>query len=352
MDGCHGLLYACRQSTGRLIVAFLGGSGMWDFNVGKALMLMARTAPYIGLRILVYFGAAVGFVIVTGAGAGIGYGIGSLLHAPAGGAFWGGAIGFGLSAGLLYLAREYLLYLVKAGHIAVLVALMDGQALPAGKGQIAYGTAIVRSRFGEVSVLFAVDQLVKGVIRTMTGLLSGIAGMLPLPGLDALMRVVRAVLRIAVGFVDEVILARAIRTGADNPWAAAEEALVLYGQNHKAMLRNAAWLSLMVYALSFIIFLLALAPAAALVYWMPGAWSAGSVVFALLFAWAFKAALLEPLALAMMMQSFFVVTDGQAPDPQWHARLGEISDRFRQLAERARDWVRKPATPGADQAPA
>src|SRR5690606_41555871 len=144
---------------------------MWDFNVGKALGLMARAAPYIGLRILVYFGAAVGFVIVTGAGAGIGYGIGSLLHAPAGGAFWGGAIGFGLSAGLLYLAREYLLYLVKAGHIAVLVELIDGRALPGGKGQIAYGTEIVRGRFAQVGVRFAMARLVPGGIRASSGLL-------------------------------------------------------------------------------------------------------------------------------------------------------------------------------------
>ena len=317
---------------------------MWDFSFGKALALMARTAPYIGLRILAYFGVAAAFIFVTGTGAGIGYGIGAFADRDfqMTAAFWGGAAGFGLSAGLLYLAREYLLYLVKGGHIAVLVELMEGRELPAGKGQIAYGTGVIRERFGEVSVLFAIDQIVKGVIRAITGLLSGIAGMLPIPGLDALGRVVRAFLRIAVGFVDEVILAQAIRTRSNNPWTAAEEALVLYGQNHRAMLKNAAWLAVIMYGFSIIVFLLALAPAAALAYLLPGAWSAGGFVFALIFAWAFKAALLEPLALACMMQAFFTVTAGQEPDPEWQARLTQLSDRFRALAERARDWARRP----------
>jgi len=49
-----------------------------------------------------------------------------------------------------------------------------------------------------------------------------------------------------------------------------------------------AWLTAMVYGLSFIVFLLMLAPAAAVVYAIPGAWSAGGFVFAILFAWAFR----------------------------------------------------------------
>ncbi|HET9962958.1 MAG TPA: hypothetical protein VFQ34_11525 [Nitrospiraceae bacterium] len=258
--------------------------------------------------------------------------------------FWGGALGLGLSAGLLYLVREYLLYLVKGGHIAVLVELLDNRGLPSSGGQIAFGTEITRQRFGEVSVLFAIDQLVKGVIRAITQLLSGMAGMLPIPGLNALIRVARIFLRIAIGLVDEVILAQAIRSRSHNPWAAAEEALVLYGQNNRAMFRNAAWLSVIMYAVAIVVFLLALVPAAALVYLLPGAWSASAFILAFIFAWAFKAALLEPLAIACMMQAFFTVTAGQEPHPEWHAKLTQLSDRFKALAEGARNWARRPAS--------
>ena len=98
---------------------------------------------------------------------------------------------------------------------------------------------------------------------------------LPIPGLDNLKGVVNGFLKIAVGLVDEVILAHAIRTRSENPYASAKEALVLYGQNAKPMLKNAAWLTLFTYGLSFLVFIIMLAPAAAVVYMIPGAWSAG-----------------------------------------------------------------------------
>jgi hypothetical protein len=162
---------------------------------------------------------------------------------------------------------------------------------------------------------------------------------LPIPGLDRIMGVVRAYLRLAVGLVDEVILAHAIKTRSENPWASAREALVLYGQNARPMMVNAAWLTAFVWVLSFFVFLFMLAPAAAVVWLIPGAWSAGGLVFAIVFAWAVKAALIEPFAIACMLQVFFKVTEGQTPDPEWEARLTKISDKFRDMGTKAASWM-------------
>ncbi len=49
------------------------------------------------------------------------------------------------------------------------------------------------------------------------------------------------------------------------------------------MLKNAAWLTIIMYVLSFVVFLVMLAPAAALVWFLPNGWSAGGFVFALIF---------------------------------------------------------------------
>jgi hypothetical protein len=309
---------------------------MWDFSIGRALAMMVQTLPFILLRMAVYFGVAVGYVLVTGTGAGIGYGIGGFGDEEfrAGSTFWGGLIGFGLFAAAMYWAREYILYLVKAGHIAVLVELLDGKPMPEGRSQIAHAAETVRSRFAQASVLFAIDQLVKGVIRAITGLVRGILSVLPLPAVQQLAGILHAFLRVAVGFIDEVILAHAIRTRSDDPWNSARNALVLYGQNYRVMLRNAAWLAAFIYLLSFVVFLVMLAPAALVVYLMPGAWAAGGVVFALIFAWSVKAALLEPFAIACMMQVFFRTIEGQQPDPQWEAKLEQMSAHFRKLKAR------------------
>lgn len=319
---------------------------MWDFSIGGALSMMARTMPFIVLRIAVYFAIAVGYVLVTGTGAGIGYTVGLFGDEGfrANSALWGGLFGFGLFGAAMYWAREYILYIVKAGHIAVLVELLDGKPMPDGKSQITHATAVVKERFLEASVLFGIDQLVKGVIAAVTGLVRGILTVLPLPGVNQLAGILHAFLRVAVGFIDEVILAHAIRSRSTSPWASAKDAVILYGQNYKTMLKNAAWLAGIVYGLSLIVFLIMLAPAALVVYLMPGAWSAGGFIFALIFAWSVKAALLEPFAIACLMQVYFRTIEGQTPDPEWEAKLEQMSAKFRELKAKALGAGRSPQT--------
>ena len=326
---------------------FAGRTGMWDFSIGRSFELMVKTMPFIVFRVLVYAGIAVAYVLVTGVGAGVGWGIGAFGDDDFRGAsiFWGGAIGFGLTAGVLYFLREYILYVVKAGHIAVLVKLIDNEPVPDGQGQIGYATEVVKQRFAETSVLFAIDQLVKGVLAAIIGIVQGIATLLPIPGLQNIVGLVRAFLRISVGFVDEVILAYAIRTNSTNPWASAQTALVLYAQNYKVMLKNAAWLTLITYGLAFVVFLVMLAPAAGIVALFQNGWAAGGFVFAIIFAWAVKAALIEPFAIACLMQAYFRTIEGQAPDPEWDARIGSVSRKFNEIKDRAVRWV------GGDGAP-
>ncbi len=279
-------------------------------------------------------------VVVTGAGAGTGYGIGLVGDEEfrATSTVWGGIAGFGLTAGVVFFLRDYLLYMVKAGQIAVMVEYLDGKPLPYGQGQIAYARRVVTERFGQASALFALDRLVRGVIAVITGLVEGVMTILPVPGLNRIMGAVRAWLKVAVGLVDEVILAHAIRTRSENAWEAAHDGLVLYAQNGRALLVNAAWLTLLCWVLAAVVFLVMLAPAAGLAWMLPDEASGGTFVFALIFAWAVKAAVIEPFALACMLQVFFNVTEGQEPQPEWRGRLTQISDRFRHLGERAVGW--------------
>ena len=321
---------------------------MWDFRIGTALGLMAKTLPFILFRLAVYFGVALAYVLMTGVGAGVGWGIGGFGDEGfrAASTFWGGVAGFGIVGVIMYVLREYLLYMVKAGHIAVLVELLEGHSLPQGRSQIQHATASVKERFGQASALFAVDQLIKGVLKALTGLVRGVFRLLPIPGAQQFLRVVQMFLRIAVGFIDEVILAYSFRTRAENPWGASREGLVLYGQNLKPMFKNAAWLSLIVYGLSFLIFLVLLAPAAAVAYLIPGGWSATGVVVALLFAWSVKVAVLEPFAITCMMQAYFKTIEGQTPDPEWEAKLDGLSAKFRKLKNRVSDSEASPVTEG------
>lgn len=320
---------------------------MWDFKLGAAIGLVLRTLPFVLLRLLVYLGIALGYMLVAGVGAALGWGIGSLFGAggQAAGAGWGGVLGVALFGGLMYWARAWLLYMVKAAHVAVLVELVNGGAIPQGRSQLEHGTNAVRQRFGTANALFAIDLLIKGVVRTLAGMARGL--LRAVPGSERLGALLQAFLRVALGFVDELILARMIRTGSEEPWESARKSLVLYAQNHRPMLRNAAWLAALMYGLSILVFVVMLAPAALIAWLMPGFLSGAAVLFAALLAWSIKVGALEPLALACMMQVYFQAIEDQQPDPQWEARMAQLSTPFRNIRQRAEEALRTPERPVA-----
>ena len=315
---------------------------MWDFSISKTLGIMMRTMPFILFRMIVFFGITIAYILATGSGGAIGYGIGRVSSDPdAQGTFavWGAVAGFGLVSVAVYWIREYVLYIVKAGHIAVMVELLQGKELPHGRGQIEHAKAVVTERFVETNVLFAVDQLVKGVISAITGLIGGIAAFLPIPGLDGLVKFINSVIRMSLTFVDEIVLGYAIKTGSSNPWDSARTGVVLYAQNGKTMVKNAIWLSVFIWVVSIAVFLLFLTPAASLLYFFPGQAGGWAFVVAVVFAWSFKAALLEPFAIAALMDVYFRVIEGQQPNAEWERKLDSASNKFRELGGKAMEWV-------------
>ena len=72
---------------------------MWDFSIGRSVSIMMRTWPFIVFRMIVYFGITVAYIMATGTGASVGYGVGHISADPDGPmsfALWGGVVGFGV----------------------------------------------------------------------------------------------------------------------------------------------------------------------------------------------------------------------------------------------------------------
>ncbi len=314
---------------------------LWDFSLATSLKALVRTWPFVLARMLVYGLVAMAYVLATGTGATVGWGLGALgepgfrLAATV----IGGAAGFGIVSLFLFLAREWFLYVLKAGHIAMLVAVLDGLPLPSGLAQLPTAARVVRARFIEANVLFVVDRMVMGVIRVVSGIVDVASTVVPVPGLA---RLVRAVLKVALGFVDEVILAYNIRIGSTNPFQTAQDALVLYAQNAGWILKNAIWLVLMVWSMTFLAFLVFLVPAAIALHLFPGPVANLGFVLAMVFALCLKAALLEPFAVASLIQVYFRAIEGQTPRADWRAHLDEVSSRFRGLGAAARSFAASP----------
>ncbi len=307
----------------------------WDFSLSQSLSAMMKTAPFIVVRMIVYFGIALLYIFATGAGGAVGYGFTSFGDGQGAGAFYGAMFGFAGASGLLYWAREYILYIVKAGHIAVLTHVYDGKDLPGGRGQVEYATNAVKERFADASVLFGVDQLIKGVLKVITGTLNTVANFIPIPGLSNLTKMASAIVKMSLTYVDEIILAHAIRTQSDNTWNSSREALVLYAQNYGKFVKNAVWLSLMMWALTIFIFFVMLAPTLAMISIFPGNIGFWGFVVAFILAWSVKAAVIEPVAMYALMQVYFKTIEGQEPNTEWEERLESASKHFRDLKEKA-----------------
>ena len=329
---------------------------MLDFRTGRILGLLLRTLPFIALRVIVYVGITIAYVVAVGVGSGIGLLFGKIGGGGGAGAGIGGLIGFGIVSGLLFWAREYLLYLVKAGHIAVLVELLDGRTIPNGKSQIDYATTVVKQHFATSSMLFGLNQLIRGILRVFNRLPVSIASWLPIPGLDAVVKLVDAVINTSLSHLDQVILAQILRSNSvaaagANPWAIARDSTVLYAQNYKGVLKNAAFLTFVIWGLTLLILLLVAAPIAALVglfHVQAGLWTFALAVIAAL---SLKAALIDPFATVALIQVYDKITAGQTPNPEWAAKLESMSGKFRELIQKAREMTLPPSAASTPSVP-
>lgn len=61
-------------------------------------------------------------------------------------------IAFGTVYGELKFGERYVMYMVKVGHISVVVELLKNGQIPDGKGQIAYGKKQVKKHFGSANL--------------------------------------------------------------------------------------------------------------------------------------------------------------------------------------------------------
>ena len=177
--------------------------------------------------------------------------------------------------------------------------------------------------------------------------LGAVSNVLPIPGLDSVVKIFDAVIKTALGSLDQVILGQILRQRADDPWITARDSVVLYAQNYRGILKNALALTFVVWGLTFVLFLLVLGPVAALVALVPKLAGFWTFALAAVVAVSLKAALIDPFAMTALLQVYAKQTTGQVPHPEWTHRLEQMSDKFRELVQKARATARPAATPSA-----
>ncbi len=308
-----------------------------DSSLGMAWRLLMLTLPYAFARFLALLAIA-GICFVW------------LVIAP-GGAWWIGnhvsaTFGFAwlipwlLAGGWVWATMiRYSLHLIACGHVAVLTRLITvGSIGNEGESQFSFGRRVVMSRFGEVTALFGLSVLVRGVIETIHQVLDRFGEMLPIPGLSTIANLLDMVLKAATRYFDKVVLSYSLACGDSDVWQSARDGLVYYYQNARAILKTSVWIVIAETALSALLFFALFVPAAAITALLPAALreieGAFTLGIAMLLAAAIRSAFIKPLFLISLIVRFHTLIEGQPLNQQWVSNLDQISDKFRQLTER------------------
>jgi hypothetical protein len=310
-----------------------------------ALGLFLKTLPYALVRFGILLAVSVitiVWMVVTFGGAAF---LGARIH-PWAGYGWM-FVGLGAAGVVWRLVVRYALYLVKAGHIAVITELVTrGRVGNGSEGMFGYGKRIVTQRFGEVNVLFGLDLLIRGVVRAFNRSLEWISSLLPIPGLDVLVGIVRAVIQAATTYIDETIFSYNLARGDENPWRSGKDGLIYYCQNSKEILKTAVWVVVLDKALTLLVWVVMLAPAFAVAAVLPASarvlGGGAALLIAVLFAANIRSAFLKPIFLIMIMTRFHVLVRGQFIDATWDARLSQLSGKFRELKSKVPTTVVEP----------
>jgi hypothetical protein len=321
-----------------------------EAGLGVSFNLLMKTLPYMLAR----FGILVAVSIITLIWISVTIGgtafLGQKIHPWVGYAWLG--TGLGVYGYVWRTIVRYFLYLLKCGHIAVLTELITHDRINnQGLGMFAYGKKVVTERFKEVNVLFLIDALIAGVVGAFNRTLNFVGGLLPIPGVQNLTKAIGAVLHAATTYIDETIFSYNLARGDTNPWRSGRDGLVYYCQNAKGVLKTAVGCVLLDYLLTAIVWGVMFLPAFLLAKVAP--FLAGWTLFAaLLFAWNFRAAVLKPLFLTMIMTKFHVSAQGQAIDETWDARLTSVSGKFAEIKQGIQDWWTKHPQPEGQPAAA
>ena len=139
-----------------------------------------------------------------------------------------------------FVINHYFAYLVKAGHVAVIAQTFKDGRVP--DNCVSVGKAMVKDRFGTANAYFAIDKLVSGAVKQLQRTLGRITDSLlgSLPGADSVKSATNFFLNISLGYIDECCLSYTFYNRGQNAYKSACDGVVIYAQNWKHLLKNAA----------------------------------------------------------------------------------------------------------------
>jgi hypothetical protein len=247
-----------------------------------------------------------------------------------------------------FVLNHYLGYMVKAGHVAVITEAVTTGNVP--DNQVEYGKRAVKERFLTSNVYFVLDKLVAAAVRQLQRAVKKITNAASfVPGMKNIQGVIDLFLNIALGYIDECCLGYTFLHKEQGAFRSAADGVVIYWQNWKTLLKDAAKTTAIVVGL-----ILAVTLAAFLVFgglFRLLGWN-GIVAFliAVLAAWAVKKAFIDSYMMVKMMVSYMEAAPSTEITFDLYDKLCGLSAKFKELFNKGKD--ENPAAKASDPEPA
>ena len=295
----------------------------------KAKDIYFKTMKFVWLKLALGCAVTVAAVILLAIFMLIGNAIGS-----GGGMYIMLIIWLILVGGIYKLAMYYVGYMLKAGHIAVIASAVTTGQLPAD--QFAYGKQMVQSRFAASNVYFVVDRLVSGAVRQLQKAVGKIGDFLDaIPGMGTVTSFVQTFIGIALGYVDECCLGYCFLKQGEGAFKASCDGVVIYFQNAKKLLKDAAVTTLIVMLLTLVSWAVPLF--LFVIIFRALNWSIiAAVLLAIIVAIVIKSAFIDSWMMVKMMVSYMQVAPSTQITYDLYDKLCGLSNKFKELFGKAK----------------
>lgn len=311
----------------------------------KPSAIVAKTFPFMLIRLLAYFVFFVGICIYTA----IVIWILGLIKPEGFFAVISFAIFGGGGWAIYRFVRDYINYMIKAAHVAVIADLAIKGGVPDGFNMYNYGVSKVKKFFVASNVLFGVDRLISGSVRQIQRVFNKIGDFLKfIPGIKGLTNIVNLFVDIILNYIDECILAYIFLNEGQSVWKSACDGIVLYAQNWKTVLKTGAKILaflLVFFLIGFLIFNGIFTGIFNNVDLGTGLTTAIAYALTIAFVLVMKWAVLDSIIMIYMMTNYLKVAYGAQPSYDLYEKLSGMSKKFKELFGKAQEPQNTAANP-------
>lgn len=314
----------------------------------SVMRLFTKTMPFFITRIVIYGLFSLAALIFLSIMVGIGFLV-VKMFGNSSTAFLGVIIiAFSMIYGGLKFVERYVLYIVKIGHVSVIVELMRTGKIPEGKGQVAFGKEQVIQNFGTANVAFVLDNMVHAAVRQIQRWIMRVGEMFSfIPGSKNVIGIINSIMSIGLNYIDEAIVSyiflRKSEGRTESVWKSASDGVVLYAQSWKGILKTSIGSVLLIYAFNVITFLVFAFPFMFISKLMtantPDAgflFGALALIGAYVITTLLKRAFIDPIVTIAMIRSYQLSIRNIQPAADLHQKLLGVSSRFKKLVDKDR----------------